>query len=214
MVRINTTGATTLRSRAMRITRITASTSGMITLRSRMEVSRVSMLVAVSPPIWAAPSSSVRSSRTVSDAWSLSAASVRVASSRTWPSLTVGVGAGVPGGPSGWMPSAVTGAVPAGESAAMTETESTPSLASSTSVTSWSRASSVRTRAGLPDPAGKCSARAAWPSRASDWPSTNSLGGTPSALSVGTKAAPAASAIAQITQTVRGRRDTRPAALA
>src|SRR5690625_2160784 len=86
----------------------------MTTLRSRIEASLVSMATAVTPPTMLSGAISwtcARNARTVAAAASESGASVSVAWSITSPSTTVGSGAGVSGGPMGWIPSFVMGAV-------------------------------------------------------------------------------------------------------
>ena len=126
VVATRSTGAKIERKRSIRITRITTSTTGMIRLRSWMEASLVSIAVAVVPPTSPTPANSARRLRTVCSAAAESAASVNVVCSSTSPLTTVGSGAGDPGGPTAVMPSAVMGALPLGESAAVTATDPTP----------------------------------------------------------------------------------------
>ena len=108
-------------------------------------VVRVSRSVAVAPPMRAVPDSSVRNSRTMSMASSLSAVAVRVARSMTSPLSTVGAGGGVPGRPTGWIPAFVTGAEPEGEAFETTLTEATSSLSSSWFATDCRVFSAVKT---------------------------------------------------------------------
>ena len=127
------------------MTRITVRTRGMMRALSCSVVVRVSRSVAVAPPMRAAPDSSVRNSRTMSMASSLSAVAVRVASSMTSPLSTVGAGGGVPGRPTDWIPALVTGAEPEGEDFETTLTEATPSLSSSWFTTDCRVFSAVKT---------------------------------------------------------------------
>ena len=209
VVSTSSTGASTDRSSTMRMSRMTTSTIGMIRLRSWIEASLVSIAVAVVPPTRAfRPSASIdsRICRTVSVAASESAASESVACSMTLPSTAVGSGAGVPGGPIAPMPSSVTGAVPDGESSATTLRLSTPSMASRASAVSSNWPSSVTTFAGLPEPPGKCSPSSAWPSRASDAPSTSADCATPCAFNCRAPTAPRSSSAVVASQMTRGRR--------
>ena len=80
VVATSSTGASRLRNSRTRMIRITASTNGMIRALSCCVVVRVSRSVAVAPPMRAVPDSSVRNSRMMSMASSLSAVAVRVAS--------------------------------------------------------------------------------------------------------------------------------------
>ena len=105
----------------------------------------------------------------------------------------------------------MTGSEPLGESSEATATDSTPSVASSTSATSCNCASDAMTTAGVPEPPGKCSLSNAWPSRAWDSPSTNSLEGTPSALSWVIPSAMTASSRVVTIHVTRGRRAMRRA---
>ena len=109
------------------------------------------------------------------------------------------------------MPSSVTGSEPLGESPDTTETASTPSVASSTSATSCSCSSVAMTTAGVPEPPGKWALSSAWPSRACDSPSTNSLDGTPSAFSCVIPSAMTASSRVETIHVTRGRRAMRRA---
>ena len=92
--------------------------------------SLVSTAVAVAPPTRAlgtALANLDRSSTTVFAAASESAAFLSVPCSSTCPRATVGLGAGVPGGPNATIPSSVTLAEPLGESADRTVTAAMPS---------------------------------------------------------------------------------------
>src|SRR5699024_9866437 len=106
-VPMSMSGAITERNNNMRIARITTNTIGMISVRSRMEALLESTSVALTPPTSVSIPASANSDRncsTTSPASVESAATVRVASSSTSPSETVGSGAGASGGPTGWTP--------------------------------------------------------------------------------------------------------------
>ncbi len=139
---------------------MTTSTTGMMTVRSRIEVSSVSTAMAVTPPTIASgstPCTASRSSRTVRSASAESAASVSVTCSMTRPSTTVG-SSGTSVGNGKGSASVPTGIVPVGEFA---DERDDPVHAvesvSRGSASSVSRSSSPTTTAGLPEPPGKCS---------------------------------------------------------
>ena len=207
VVTISSTGATIARSSIIRISMITTRITGMIRARSWRDASFVSIAVAVTPPTTApVPSSDVRRRRTVSSADVESAAAVSVPCSITSPSTTVGSGAGVPGRPTGWTPSFVTGADPLCESFAVTVTPSMPLSASSASAAFCRESFATTTWTGLPDPPGKCSPSTFCPSRACEEPSTRSDCGTPEASSCSTPTVPRASTRVVAIQITRERR--------
>jgi len=147
-VTMSSSGATNARSSTASTTRITASTIGMITTRSRLDASETSRLIALKPPTFAsAPGVACTVERgrcTVSYAAGESGAEASVASIRTSPPSTPG-GADPDGSPPSPPP-------PAGRNAA----SATPGVCFTTDSTWSAAASRTMITAGLPTPAGKC----------------------------------------------------------
>ena len=179
------------RSSSIRITRITASTSGMMRLRSWIAASFVSSATAVVPPT-STGSSAVDRRR------------ARCAASRTDRLGRGGVARVVERGlqhaprrrrRSARRPACRAARAPGCRRPSRAASRSaSPARRTVTAVdarrwraarrpSSCSSLLGAMTTAGVPEPPGKCSPSSAWPSRACDSPSTNSLDGTPSALS-------------------------------
>ncbi len=183
-VAMSSSGATNARSSSASTANTTTSTIGMITVRSRSEVVRVSSCSAVDPPTKAsAPSTACTDSRsrsTVAMASSESAASDSVALMRTSPS-----------------------AVPVISASA---TPRTPSVAASTSS---AREASAITTAGEPEPPGKCRDSTSCPATDSTSFRKMSDSAVPLAFSCGTNAAPTSNTSDVTSHTARGRLSTR-----
>ena len=182
------------------MSRITSSTTGTITRRSRALAFCVSSDSALAPPTRASgdtPCTAARTSEMVRTAGCESADAVVTTSMRTRPSTTRGGVAVAPGGPSG--------------TPVYTDTESTPATSRAACTTAPASASGVRTIAGWTAPAGKCSASSCCPETASTLVRKTSVWLVPLAWSVGRNAAPPARASAVTTQTRRGCRPTNPA---
>ncbi len=189
-VPISSSGAIRARSRAHRISRTTASTSGMISMLSCVVALSMSSRAAVPPPTWASAAGTAwtasRTRSTVCFAASLSAGAVIVASKRTLPSCD--------------------GFVPGGRPRDVGTTPRVPATASPT-CRAW--AWLLTTTRGSPLPAGKYFPDTSWPTIESGFPVNASALLMPSARSWIRPSEQTTRAAAVALQTIRGRRAIR-----